>query len=75
MYYFVRLRVCVNLSLHISFHGCEQGADFIGSAYAEHTGFNSWAEANNIIVLYPYIAASNSLPTNPNGYAKQLNAR
>lgn len=54
-------------SLHISFHGCEQNVELIGSAYAEHAGFNSWAEANNIIVLYPYVKPSHLTPYNPNG--------
>jgi poly(3-hydroxybutyrate) depolymerase len=53
--------------LHISFHGCKQGLQYIGNQYAAHTGFNSWAEANNIIVLYPYAKPSSSIPYNPNG--------
>lgn len=40
--------------LHISFHGCEQNIELIGNEYAVHSGFNDWAESNNIIVLYPY---------------------
>lgn len=39
--------------LHISFHGCEMGVDKIGDKYARESGLNEWAEANNIIVLYP----------------------
>jgi hypothetical protein len=51
--------------LHISFHGCVQDLASIGNQYAEDTGFNGWAEANNIIVLYPY-AVSSVVPSNPN---------
>ncbi len=51
--------------LHISFHGCVQDLSSIGNQYAADTGFNSWAEANNIIVLYPY-AVSSVNPSNPN---------
>jgi len=54
-------------SLHVSFHGCEQNTALIGNEYAEHAGYNNWAEANNIIVLYPYVKASNLVPYNPKG--------
>lgn len=52
--------------LHISFHGCNQCISQIGNMYADKTGFNRWAEANNIIVLYPYVEP-NTVPYNPNG--------
>lgn len=55
----------VKCRLHISFHGCVQDLSSIGNQYAVDTGFNSWAEANNIIVLYPY-AISSVMPSNPN---------
>lgn len=51
--------------LHVSFHGCKQDIASIQDQYAADTGFNSWAEANNIIVLYPY-AVSSVTPSNPN---------
>lgn len=51
--------------LHISFHGCNQDQKSIGNAYAVNAGFNRWAEANNIIVLYPYVTTS-TMPSNPN---------
>jgi hypothetical protein len=53
--------------LHISFHGCKQDLATIGNDYAAHAGFNRWAEANNIIVLYPYAEISSYNPSNPNG--------
>eukprot|EP01099_Mayorella_cantabrigiensis_P003611 TRINITY_DN2733_c0_g1_i1.p1 TRINITY_DN2733_c0_g1~~TRINITY_DN2733_c0_g1_i1.p1 ORF type:complete len:347 (-),score=54.30 TRINITY_DN2733_c0_g1_i1:321-1361(-) len=53
--------------LHISFHGCEQTTADIGSDWYTKTGFNEWAEANNIIVLYPQAKRSYSNPSNPNG--------
>ena len=52
--------------LHISFHGCKQGKEYIGDVYARHTGLNEWAETNNIIVLYPQVI-SDMLLQNPNG--------
>jgi len=51
--------------LHVSFHGCNQNIDSVGDAYVKHTGLNAWAEANNIIVLYPQ--ADKSVLKNPNG--------
>lgn len=42
-----------NCRLHVAFHGCEQTLDMIGTTFVEHAGYNSWAESNNIIVLYP----------------------
>ena len=51
--------------LHVSFHGCNQDKKNIQTQYAEETGFNGWAEANNIIVMYPY-AVSSTMPSNPN---------
>ena len=51
--------------LHMSFHGCSQDQTHIGNVYADHAGFNTWAEANNIVVVYPY-AYPNQLKSNPN---------
>lgn len=53
--------------LHVSFHGCLQNLDVVGNAYASDTGFNGYAEANDIIVLYPYVKSSSMNPYNPNG--------
>jgi len=53
--------------LHVSFHGCEQNLEVIGPEYAKNSGYNSWAEQNNIIVLYPYVKVSSVYPYNPKG--------
>lgn len=53
--------------LHVALHGCEQTISDIGNDWANYAGYNSWAEANNIIVLYPYVKKSMSMPSNPNG--------
>ncbi|MFK7870908.1 MAG: PHB depolymerase family esterase [Roseobacter sp.] len=58
--------------LHIALHGCKQGREVIGDDYAVLTGYNRWAEANGIVVLYPQ---AKSIPApwwnwfggNPNG--------
>ncbi|MEO1702515.1 MAG: hypothetical protein AAFR71_10730 [Pseudomonadota bacterium] len=39
--------------LHIALHGCKQGRGYIQDDYPRLTGYNDWAEANDIVVLYP----------------------
>jgi poly(3-hydroxybutyrate) depolymerase len=39
--------------LHVALHGCEQHRARLGTLFAEHAGYNEWAEANDIVVLYP----------------------
>jgi poly(3-hydroxybutyrate) depolymerase len=51
-------------ALHIAFHGCEQNADKIGTAFAGQAGYNRWADAAGVVVLYPQTSAS-MLPLNP----------
>jgi poly(3-hydroxybutyrate) depolymerase len=43
--------------LHVAFHGCRQFQENIGDAFYANAGYNSWAEANDIIVLYPQTVA------------------
>jgi poly(3-hydroxybutyrate) depolymerase len=43
--------------LHVAFHGCQQTAAMIGDAFYRDAGYNGWAEANAIVVLYPQAAA------------------
>jgi hypothetical protein len=50
--------------LHVAFHGCEMTLADIGTQYVQHGGYNSWADANNMVILYPQ-ASSNLL--NPKG--------
>lgn len=51
--------------LHVAFHGCQQQAGKIGRDFVEHAGFNEWADANRIVVLYPQTSASFSPPATP----------
>ncbi|CAF0775007.1 unnamed protein product [Adineta steineri] len=44
--------------LHIAYHGCLQGYEKIGDKYVKNTGYNRWADTNNIIVLYPQAVAT-----------------
>jgi poly(3-hydroxybutyrate) depolymerase len=50
--------------LHVAFHGCRQGAEFIGDRFATLSGLNAWAAQNRIVVTYPQIE---STPLNPQG--------
>lgn len=69
--------------VHICLHGCEQGYSFVdyvngrkdranrapyGRRYVISTGYNYWAEANNLIVLYPQVEArDDNVIQNPGG--------
>jgi len=53
--------------VHVAFHGCRQGASFVGRAFVRNAGYNRWAEANDIVVLYPQAAKSLVSPLNPQG--------
>lgn len=53
--------------LHVFFHGCDQSAELVGDAIARGAGFNEWAEANALVVLYPQTKSSRVAPLNPLG--------
>lgn len=55
--------------LHIAFHGCMQSASSLGTTFVDKAGVNEWADANNIVVLYPQAMPTTGLglPTNPMG--------
>lgn len=48
----------------VVFHGCEQNADAVGEAFVRDAGFNRWADAYHLAVLYPQARAS-YVPLNP----------
>lgn len=50
--------------LLVAFHGCEQNADKVGEAFVRDAGFNRWADAERVVVLYPQTRSS-YLPLNP----------
>jgi len=54
-YYYLPTSKCAKggCNVHIFFHGCNQTLDDINTILVQHAGFNQWAEANNMIVLYP----------------------
>jgi hypothetical protein len=53
-----------NCAVHVVFHGCEQGQSFkvagkeFGRQFVDGTGYNRWAEAGKIVVLYPQVKPS-----------------
>jgi hypothetical protein len=50
--------------VHVFFHGCRQGRERIADQLVRQSGFLEWADGNDLIVLFPQVAAS---PVNPNG--------
>ncbi len=53
--------------VHVAIHGCKQGAKQIDNNYYSKTGYNEIADSNSIIVLYPQVEPSASIPYNPRG--------
>jgi poly(3-hydroxybutyrate) depolymerase len=51
--------------VHIALHGCLQDEGHVDRAFVDRTGYNAWADANRLIVLYPQTAASDWFPANP----------
>jgi poly(3-hydroxybutyrate) depolymerase len=51
--------------IHIAFHGCKQTLDDIQTTFITKTGYNTWAQANRIVILYPQ--AKKMKMTNPQG--------
>ena len=63
--------------LHVALHGCRQGQSYVplkplpgggvyfGTTFVEHAGYNRWADANRIVMLYPQAVSVPFL--NPNG--------
>jgi hypothetical protein len=51
--------------VHIALHGCKQDVGDIGRRFIDDTGYNSWADTNHLIVLYPQTQSSPFLPANP----------
>ncbi|KAM5343343.1 hypothetical protein ACJ41O_014309 [Fusarium nematophilum] len=47
--------------LHVALHGCQQSYSQIGNKFIANTGYNKWADTNNIIILYPQAKTDPSL--------------
>ncbi len=60
-------RACLQTAgcrVHIVFHGCNQGKEFIGDVFIKASGYARWADMNRIIVLFPQIKSE---AVNPKG--------
>jgi poly(3-hydroxybutyrate) depolymerase len=45
--------------VHVAFHGCRQSVEAIGERFVREAGYNRWADANRLIVLYPQTISRN----------------
>ena len=43
--------------LHIFFHGCAMGQEFIGTEFIETAGFIEIADTNDIVLLFPQVSS------------------
>lgn len=50
--------------LHIALHGCQQSPEFVQDKFHKLTGYLRWAEANQIVILFP---GAKKTRENPNG--------
>ncbi|UBB15368.1 extracellular catalytic domain type 2 short-chain-length polyhydroxyalkanoate depolymerase [Comamonas odontotermitis] len=39
--------------LHVVLHGCQQNVNSVQQKYVRNTGYNRWADTNNMVVIYP----------------------
>jgi poly(3-hydroxybutyrate) depolymerase len=53
--------------LHISFHGCQQNEQTVGTQFVKNNGLNNWADTNHLVLLYPQTKNSMFMPLNPQG--------
>ncbi len=53
--------------VHVAIHGCLQSAESVGNQFYADTGYNNWADNNNMLVLYPQVNKSTVFPSNPQG--------
>ncbi len=51
--------------VHVALHGCQQDPTKVQDKFYKNTGYNKWADSNNIVIMYPQTAPSSS--GNPNG--------
>lgn len=49
-------------ALHVALHGCQQSTRFVERSFIEQAGYNRWADAMDLVVLYPQAATSSVNP-------------
>lgn len=60
--------------LHVAFHGCKQSEHFVGLKFVKDTGYDLWADKNNLIILFPQTYPGMDLHLTPfNGYQANFN--
>jgi poly(3-hydroxybutyrate) depolymerase len=58
----------VKCRLHVAFHGCEQYVAKIHDTFVREAGYNAWADANHLVILYPQAAQWLRPLTDPAGF-------
>jgi poly(3-hydroxybutyrate) depolymerase len=58
----------VKCRLHVAFHGCEQYAAKIHETFVREAGYNAWADANHLVILYPQATQWLRPLTDPAGF-------
>lgn len=54
--------------LHIVFHGCAQSNANIQMKFVQNTGYDKWAETNNLIILFPQTYPDSVMHSTPASY-------
>ena len=49
--------------LHVALHGCLQSYSQVGNKFITNAGYTSWADTNDIIVLFPQAVADETMHT------------
>jgi len=62
LYYYEPTGCHGNCTIHIAFSGCQMTFSEIQLKFVTDAGYNSWAEANQIVILYPFVIKSGSNP-------------
>jgi poly(3-hydroxybutyrate) depolymerase len=60
--------------LHVALHGCQQNYGKIGDKFIQNTGYNKWADTNNIVILYPQTTVDNTSHSTWSGSLANPNA-
>lgn len=61
--------------VHVAFHGCRQSVEAVGETFVRDAGYNRWASANRLIVLYPQTIARNGWGWSARGASFIFNPR
>ncbi|MGH8619659.1 MAG: extracellular catalytic domain type 2 short-chain-length polyhydroxyalkanoate depolymerase [Burkholderiales bacterium] len=61
--------------VHVVFHGCRQNAETVGETFVRDAGYNRWASANRMVVLYPQTLARNGPGRSAQGASWIFNPR